>query len=661
MEHSALTDVLILLAVSVVIVAAFRRLALPPILGYLFVGVIAGPHALGWVEHNEATRFLGEIGVVFLLFTIGLEFSISQFLAMRRTLLGLGGTQVLGGTVSGGIIAWALNIPWQAALVVGGALSMSSTAIVIKQLTDQLELQAPHGRLALGILLFQDLAAVPFLVMIPILAGGTSQALELALLYALLKGIGALAIMLALGHWALRPLFHEVATSRSRELFTLTVLLISLAAAWITSIMGLSLALGAFLAGMMLSETEYRHQIETDIRPFRDVLLGLFFITVSMQLDLALFPSLWPWIVLLVLGLVLGKGFLIALLTRIAGYDNETALRTGTILGHGGEFGFALLALALSTGLLSVQDSQPILAAVVISMVLAPILIRHNGPLAKTLFARPRLEEPIRQSREIAAAIHKPAGHVIICGFGRIGQNMASFLREESFPYVALDLDPLRIKQAWETGEQVFYGDATHREILEAAGLEHARALVISFDDIPGALKILHSARTLHSDLPILVRTRDGTGLTPLLDAGATEVVPETLEASLMLAFQLLLLLGMPLDKVIQRMDEVRSDRYQLLQTFFRKAKSAHEDQGDRDRRSLRSVILPAGAFAVGNRLENLGLENERVMLTAVRRGEKGQGQPPHPDLVLEAGDVLLLLGTPERIEEAERRLLFGP
>lgn len=654
MEHHGLDIVLILLVVSVAMVAVFRRVHLPPILGYLFVGLIIGPHALGWLEDNETTRLLGEIGVVFLLFTIGLEFSIPQFLAMKGTLLGLGGTQVLVGTLSGGIIAWMIGIPWQASLVVGGALAMSSTAIVVKQLTDQLELQATHGRLALGILLFQDLAAVPFLVMIPILAGGGP--IGEPLFYALLKGMLAFAIMLTLGRWVLRPLFHTVAALRSPELFTLTVLLVSLAAAWVTSLMGLSLALGAFLAGMMLSETEYRHQIEIDIRPFRDVLLGLFFVTVGMQLDLALLPPLWPWIALLVLGLVFGKGPLIVLLTRLAGYDKRIALRTGIVLAHGGEFGFALLALALLNGLLDSQDSQPILAAVIVSMVLAPILIRHNNALAEQVFPQPALR-PESREQEIAEAVQDAKGHVILCGFGRIGQHMAGFLSNEGFDYVALDLDPRRVRAAWEAGERVFYGDATGREILEAAGLQQAGALVVSFDDPHGAFKILRAVREAHPDLPVLVRTRDTTYLDQLQDAGATEVVPETMEASLMLAIRLLLLLNVPVERVLQQMQAVRGDRYRLLRVFFRSAESAR--RGDNERLRMHSVVLPAGAFAVGRSLEDLDLENDGVLITSVRRGGT-RGEAPDPDLILRPGDVLVLHGTPERLADAEGRLLKG-
>ena len=659
MEYSNLHDILALLGSSVVIVAVFRRLHLPPILGYLFVGVIAGPHALGWLRDSTVTRSLGEIGVVFLLFTLGLEFSIPQFLAMRRTLLGLGGTQILIGTLSGGLIAWQLGIPWQAAIIVGGALAMSSTAMVVRQLTDQLELQSLHGRLALGILLFQDLAAVPFLVIIPILAASNHELISGSLLIALGKGIFTFVGMLALGRWLLRPLFREVAAARSAELFTLTVLLVSLAAAWITSLMGLSLALGAFLAGMMLGETEFRHQIAADIRPFQDVLLGLFFITVGMQLDLSLLPPLWPWIVLMVLGLVLGKGPLIILLTRLAGYDNEVSLRTGVVLAHSGEFGFALLALALSNGLLSVVDSQPILAAIVISMALTPLLVRYNGPLAGALFARTHLGRSVQRVHGIAEALRDAKNHVIICGFGRIGQNMAGFLREEGFEYVALDLEPARIKEAWEAGEPVFFGDATHYKILEAVGVEKAKALIISFNDEQSALKILHIVRALRKELPILVRIRDDASLEKFLDAGATEVVPETLEASLMLAIQLLLLLEVPLGKVIDRVRTVRSDRYQLLRVFFRRVEAERQREAGRDHERLASVYLPPGAFAIGSRLGELGLEKQGILVTAVRRGEI-RCESPGPELVLKPGDVVVLGGTPEQLAHAEERLLMG-
>jgi len=563
LEHDLLAEILTLLAVSVLLVAVFRRLQLPPLLGYLFVGVLLGPHALGWFDNNKAAHLLGEIGVAFLLFAIGLHFSVPQFLAMRRVLLGLGGAQVLVGTVSGALIAWWIGIPPGAAVVVGGALAMSSTAIVVKQLTDQFELQARHGNLSLGILLFQDLAAVPFLVAIPILASGTGEGLAAALLYAVIKGVVALAIMLAAGRLLLRRLFEEIAKAGSTELFTLTVLFVSLLAAWITSLLGLSLALGAFLAGMMLSETEYRHQIDTELRPFKDILLGLFFIAVGMELDLALIPELWPWITLLVLGLIFGKGSVIALLSWLHSRDREVGLRTGMVLGHSGEFGLALLALALSTGLLDRTDSQPILASIVVTMLVAPILIRHNGRPAAWLSKGMSADD--YQVDELAEATSGLQNHVVICGFGRVGSQMATLLNAESIRYVALDLRPERVKHAWQAGDRVFFGDAAHQEILRAVGLERASALVVSFSDDEAAGKIVHSARSVRSDLPILVRSQDDSNLESLVAAGATEVIPETLEASLMLTTNLMLLLKTPPERIDDLIQSIRRNRYSLI------------------------------------------------------------------------------------------------
>lgn len=563
MEHELLGEILTLLAVTVFLVGLFRRLHLPPLLGYLFVGIVVGPHALGWFNDSTAAQLLGEIGVAFLLFAIGLHFSVPRFLEMRNVLLGLGGAQVLVGTVSGAVIAWWIGIPWATAVVVGGALAMSSTAIVVKQLTDQFELQARHGSMSLGILLFQDLAAVPFLVAIPILATGTEDGLALALVYAGIKGILALTVILVSGRLVLRRLFDEVAAAGSTELFTLTVLLVSLLAAWITSLLGLSLALGAFLAGMMLSETEYRHQIDAELRPFKDILLGLFFISVGMELNLAVLPAVWSWILLLVFGLIVGKGGVITLLTWIYSRDPAVGMRTGTVLGHGGEFGLALLALALSTGLLNPDDSQPILAAIVITMLLAPLLIRHNSALADWMLPVPA--PPDGRADSIANALEHTDKHVVICGFGRVAEQMSHLLAAESIPYVALDIRPERVKHGWRAGKRVFYGDASHRGILKAVGLERASALVVSFNDDAMASKIVQNARSVARELPILVRSEDDSNLESLLEAGATEVIPETLETSLMLTTNLMLLLKTPVDRIDDLVQAIRRQRYILL------------------------------------------------------------------------------------------------
>jgi CPA2 family monovalent cation:H+ antiporter-2 len=657
MAETLMRDILILLALSVLGVALFRRLNLPPILGYLLVGLVAGPHALGWLEETEATHFLGEIGVVFLLFTIGLEFSLPQFWAMRGLVLGLGGSQVLLGTAAAGGVAWLAGMDPGAAVVVGGALALSSTALVVKQLTEQLELHSPHGRVAFGILLFQDLAVVPFLVIIPLLAADSGSILG-PVLWALAEGALAVVAMLAVGRWAVRPVFREVARAHSGELFTLTALLAALAAAFITHEMGLSLALGAFLAGLMLGETEFRHQVEADIRPFRDVLLGLFFITIGMQLDLSLLPAQWQWVGGLVLLLMVGKWALVTGLARLAGYPGETAGRAGMVLAQGGEFGFALLALAMSQGMFGGEAGRGVLTAAVLSMALAPLLIRYNGSLMHRLAAGGQFLGGEESHQELETAGQEARGHTVLCGFGRVGQNLGRFLREMGFEYVALDLDPMRVREAREGGERVFYGNGTNQMILEAAGIHHAQSLVVTFNEPAVAERVVDSARKLRPDLPILVRTRDERDVQRLTRAGATEVFPETLEASLMLGAEMLLTLQVPSGEVMQLLESARTDSYRRFRGMYHGGEDAGGvESGSRERVS--TVVLPAGAYAVGRRLGDLGLADQDVLVLAVRR--RGiRGEQPAADLELHAGDVLVLQGEPEATEWAEKRLLSG-
>ncbi|MEN8178996.1 MAG: monovalent cation:proton antiporter-2 (CPA2) family protein, partial [Pseudomonadota bacterium] len=440
MNIHTLQIILSLLAIAVVTVTLFRRLHLPPILGYLLVGVLVGPFGGGLVASNEETRFLAEFGVVFLLFMIGLEFSLPQMIAMKGSVFGLGGSQVLITGSLGALLAWSLGLDLKVAIITGGVIALSSTAIVIKQLAEQAELNSEHGRLAVSILLFQDLAVIPLLVVIPILAGSAEQGMASLLLWALLKAALVFALIMAIGHWLLRPLFHEIASARSAELFTLTVLLVTLAAAWLTHEAGLSLALGAFLAGMMLGETEYRHQIEADIRPFQDVLLGLFFITVGMRVDLISLVPVLHWVVLLTVGLILVKAAIILLLAQITGRSMSTAFRSGLLLAQGGEFGFVLLDLSLESSLLPGAVGQILFAAIILSMVVAPFLIRYNGRLANHFCALRNFNDEVQILDDLAHEVEQLEQHVIICGYGRIGQNLGRMLEHEGFPYVALDL-----------------------------------------------------------------------------------------------------------------------------------------------------------------------------------------------------------------------------
>ena len=659
MHHHLLGEILILLAVSVVGVAVFRRLNLTPVLAYLLVGMIVGPHGLGWIPDTETTRFLAEFGVVFLLFTLGLEFSLPKLFAMRKAVLGLGSAQVIISLGAIATVAWSTGLSLEAAFVVGSVMALSSTAIVIKQLREQLELNSRHGRSAVGVLLFQDLAVIPLLIIIPTLSGTGENSVATELAVALVKGLVVTGILFAVGYWLLRPLFHEVARAHSAELFTLTVLLVALLSAWATQAAGLSMALGAFLAGIMLSETEFRHQIEADIRPFRDVLLGLFFITIGMLLNLQALPDILGWVLLVTGGLILFKMALITGLCRAMGDEPGVSLRTGLVLAQGGEFGFALIALGLQGGLLDDATSQVVLASVILSMVASPFLIRHNGNLAKWLFRKSYVENRESIRKGIQAGADEMEDHIIICGFGRTGQNVARFAEEMGMDTLALELDPAIVRTAREAGHRVFYADSTHQEILRAAGVERAQALIITHHDCTGAIKTVSYGRSLSPSIPILVRTATDKYMNELLEAGATEVVPDVFEASLMLSSHLLYRLGLPLTKIVQRTQAVREDHYRLLRHVIQGQETDSIEAEDRQRQRLHTVTIPAGARAVGRSLGDIDLEELDVSVDAIRRhGIKGE--EPQPETILAAQDTLILYGTPEDLEQAENRLLKG-
>jgi CPA2 family monovalent cation:H+ antiporter-2 len=659
MEAIGLQSVLILLGVAVVLVALFRYLHLPQILAYLCAGALVGPYGFGWIPNLEATRHLAEFGLVFLMFTLGLEFSLAKLLAMRVVVFGLGGAQVLLTSIAFAAAAWLLKVPVEGAMVIGGMFAVSSTAIAMKQLTEQLEQNSRHGRHALGVLLFQDLAVVPFLILIPTLGGdAASGSLALTLGTVLVKSLAVLAVILFAGRWLLRPLLHEVASARLREFFLFTALLLTLAAAYLTERAGLSLALGAFLAGMMLAETEYRHQLEGDIAPFRDILLGLFFVTIGMMLDVAALVRDWPLVLGLAAGILVFKTVLITALARLFRIETGVALRTGLVLSQVGEFAFAMLLQADRYALLGAQATQVVLAAVVLTMLAAPLMIRYSGAVARRLV--PSYQRMRQSSLEVirAEAAHADR-HVIICGYGRSGQNLGFMLEQEGIPHVALDLDPVRVRDARDAGRPVVYGYGDRRDVLEAAGLARARALAVSFNNVTSALKILEITRLVRPDMPVVVRTMDDADLERLKQAGATEVVPESVEGSLMIGSHLLLLLGVPMSHIVRQVRDARMSRYRMMRGYFHGQDAFEEKEAAAYRDRLHSVSLPATAGAVGKRIEELRLDELGVSVSAVRRGGI-RGPEPGPETKLMAGDVLVLFGTPEALEQAEQRLLAG-
>ena len=659
-HNDPLLQILILLTASVCVVAAVRKLALPAILGYLAVGMLLGPHALALAADNETTQLLADFGVVFLVFTLGLEFSLPRLVAMRWEVLGVGGAQVL---ITTGIIAagavMLFGVAPAVAVAAGGAMAMSSTAIIIAQLTEQSENNRTHGRLAVAICLFQDLSFPLLLALVSALGNGGRAADATHILSAIGIAATALLLVLAAGRWLLRPLFLLIASVRSAELFSLAVLLAVLASAWATHAAGLSLALGAFLAGMMLAETEFRHQIEATIRSYREVLLGLFFITVGMLLDVGLLLRDLPVVTAILAGMLLLKAAVVAVVAEPATKSWFKSLRTGVVVAQGGEFGFALLILLLRRELLDPSVVQPLLAATVLSMVLSPLIIRHNRRITRVILresGNPQTEAMRHERITLAAAERE---HVVICGFGRVGQNIARVLEQTGFEYIALDVDPQRIRTGRQVGDPVVYGDAGQVKVLENVGVAHASVVVITFANPDVALRILRSVRELRTDVPILVRTQDDTKLEELQAAGATEVVPETFEASLMLLSHLLLLMKLPVGRVIRTVNDIRSHRYQMLRQYFRADGAEPLDESHAFREQLHSVILPPQAWAVGRSITDLALRGSQATVNAVRR-DGIVGREPGPDTVFKEGDVVVVYGTPEAVEHAETLLLMG-
>ena len=651
--------VLVLLASAVLAVVVARSLHLPAMLGYLLVGVAIGPHALHWIPESRESgyAYLAEFGVVFLMFSIGLEFSLPKLFNMRRVVFGLGMGQVLLTVFAPTVGAWMLGYPWQLGFALGGALAMSSTAIVSKLLAERMQLESAHGREIIGVLLFQDLAVVPLLILIPALAQPTGH-LAPVLALALAKAAVVLLLILFAGQKLMRGWFHIVARRRSNELFVLNVLLITLGLAWVTELAGLSLALGAFLGGMLISETEYRHQVEEDIKPFRDLLLGLFFVTIGMQLDLSVVIERIALVLMLFAGPVLFKFALIAVLSRVFGATPGNALRTALALAQAGEFGFVLLVQAGGVHLVDETLLQPILAAMLLSMLSAPFLIHFSDRLVLRFVGSEWMLRSLAL-HQIAVSGMAAAKHVVLCGYGRTGQTLARFLEQESIGYVALDLDPERVREAAAAGETVVYGDGARREALIAAGLARASALVISFPDIPAALKILHHAHAINPALPVIVRTLDDADMERLRAAGAAEVVPDTFESSLMLASHALVLMGVPLARVVRRVREVRDSRYSLLRGFFHGEDDAVADTAEQRQPRLHSITLTQDAYAVGRTLAELDLAALGSAVTRVRRRGIRVGEPG-PETRFEAGDVLVVLGEPDGIAAAEIHLLQG-
>jgi monovalent cation:H+ antiporter-2, CPA2 family len=650
--------ILILLVSSVAAVAVFRYLRISSTIAYFFVGLLLGPFAFGLLPNTESVKHFVEFGIVFLMFTIGLEFSLPKLNSMRKIIFGLGAIQVVTTILTTMAISRLFNLNFGSAFIIGSAFSLSSTAIVLKILVERIDLNSRHGKLATGILLFQDLAVIPILILIPAISSDSYDLYTISGLI-LIKVLILFTILFWLGKPILNFWFGIVAKQKSRELFVLNVLMITLIFSYLTNLTGLSYALGAFIAGMLISETRYRYQVESDIASFRDILLGLFFISIGMMLNISIFIDYLFIIIAIFTLYTFFKVILISVLTKIYSYEWGVGLRVGIILGQAGEFSFVVLSLGNDQGLLTGDLFQIILSTCLLSMLVSPFLIPLNGKIARFLS-----KNYLRNSQKVVANIEDTGkvlnDHVILCGFGRSGQYLARFLKEESVLFIAIDMDLNRVNDAASAGELVMYGDASRRVVLKAAGIAKAKAVVITYADDRASSKVLHVIRDDYPDLPVIVRTADDSTIVQLQNDGASEVIPEVLEGSLMLASQTLLILGIPLKRIIRRIREFREERYKMFRGYFKGSTDIDDDINSNQQLELHSEEISHNSFILGHKLSELQIGDIDVEVQYLRRPNMLENIDPRPDIVLGVGDIIVILGTQPNISKFHKYAFAG-
>ena len=658
MNEFSLAPIVIVLLVSVITVILCRKFNIPSMLGYLLVGFLAGPGMLSLIPKSHATDYLGEIGIVFLMFSIGLEFSLPKLRVMRRLVFGLGGLQVGITMLSVMGILMLTGVPFNWAFAVSGALAMSSTAIVSRILSEKTELGQPHGQMAMGVLLMQDFAVVPLMILIPALSGnGGEGSLWAALGLAGLKMLITLGVLFVVGSKVMSRWFRMVAKRKSSELFMINVLLVTLGVAYLTELEGLSMALGAFVAGMLLSETEYRFQVEDDIRPFRDILLGFFFITVGMKLDVQALIGGWRQVLMLLAILLILKALVVFAIAFKMRHSVGDSLKTALYLAQGGEFGFVMLAIAGQLDMVSPELEQAATAAVLLSMIIAPFVLGSSDALVGRL-AKSSWDMKSLDLHSMLVETMSKSDHVLIVGFGRGGQTVGRVLSQEDIPYFALDLDIARVQVARSAGEPVSFGDAKRREVLEAAGLGRAKMVVVTLNNMHETQHVLDNVLSMYPNMPVYVRATNDDYVKTFTDMGAEEAVSDTKETGLVLAGYAMLGNGASYRHVYQTMANIRHSRYAALEGLF----VGSDDEagfGENGETVRHAFPLAAEAYAVGKTVGTLPMAAYGIKLLFVRR-RTGRIENPDASFTLEGGDVLVVAGKKEEIISFENWSLQG-
>lgn len=655
MIHEYLLSIVIVFGVSALVVYLLGRIRIPSIVGFLLAGLIVGPHGLALVNDIKVVESVAEIGVVLLMFVIGLEFSLKTLMQMRGLVVGGGFLQV-GLTIL--LVALIASLGFRhalpAAVFDGFLVALSSTAIAIKLLQDRGELNAPHGMASLGILIFQDLCVVPFMLLIPILAGTGGSAQDIIITIG--KAAVFIAGILLASRWAVPQVLHQVVHTKSRELFVITIIMLCLGTALLTAELGLSLALGAFLAGLVISESEYSSQAVSDILPLKESFSALFFISIGMLLDLRFAMSNVTVISAIVLIILLVKVVVTSIATFGAGQTLRPSLQTGFCLAQVGEFSFVLAAAGKAQGLISSEEMyQLFLSASVFTMMLTPLLVATSAGCAERIAAL-RPMQALDRSRKARAQEHFPEtllGHVIIVGFGLNGQNLARVLREADIPYVVLEMNSSTVRKMRRKGEPIFFGDGTSAEILHHLHVHAARILVVAISDAAATRRTVQIARHENPKLRIIVRTRYLSEMEDLKAVGANEVIPEEFETSVEIFARVLHHYHIPKNAIQQRIEQIRDDNYTMLRGVRLPSKALAERQTFLKGLHTETFRIMPRTPADGQTIKALRLRAETgATILAVQRGDDVH-QNPSPDLHLHADDTVLLIGSRESIEKA--------
>lgn len=651
-EPHLLQDLLLIFGLGVIVVVVFHRARLPPIVGFLFTGLLCGPYGFGLVDGVHNVEALAEIGVVLLLFTVGIEFSVEELSRVRTFLLTGGALQVsltLGATAAA---TFALGVRFPVAVFLGMLVALSSTAIVIRMLADRNELNAPHGRAAIGILIFQDLVVVPMVLLTPFLGGAAGNASELLLVVA--KAAVFIGLAIAAARWLVPWLLHTVAATRKREVFLLTIILICLGTAVASSRAGLSLALGAFIAGLILSESEYSHQALGEVLPLREVFNSLFFVSIGMLFNARTLLDHPVLVGGALVAVVLLKTVVTSGIVMVLGHPLRVALMTGVMTSQIGEFSFVLSKIGASAGLLDAQLSQLFIAVAVGSMMLTPFLERITPRVAARL--ERWLPGTYVRGRAVTVtmrgALPPLSDHVIIVGYGVNGRNLARVLGRAGIPFIVLEMNPDAVRDERRLGRPIIYGDATRQEILRFAGIDRARVLVLAISDAAATRTAVDLARRLNRELHIVVRTRYVQDIASLVGVGTDEVIPEEFETSIEISSRVLRRYLVPRDVIEGLIREVRSDSYEMLRTMS----ETHSPAAGFDRfltdLSLEVYRVEPGASVAGATLANCGLRGRGVSVVAIQRHDATLRSTPTGDDTLNEGDAVLLLGAPERLSD---------